>query len=111
MLFLCLPLSSVSLSAAWESVGPFGGSAAFVVADANSSKTFLAGTRNALLFRTNDAGLSWTPVPFPAQLKVTLNVLAIDPQTPDTYLAGVTSDLLRILEVFPRNVPAGDRRR
>jgi photosystem II stability/assembly factor-like uncharacterized protein len=87
------PLLCFPLWAAWAPLGPFGGSASFVAADPHSSKTFLAGTRNALLFRTDDAGESWTAIWFPAQLQATLNALAIDPQTPGIYLAGLSSEL------------------
>ena len=88
ILFLCLPLS-----AQWMPLGPFGGSAAVVVADPHSSKTFLAGTRNALLFVTRDAGESWTRIPFPPEFQGTLNALAVDPETPGVYLAALSSDL------------------
>jgi photosystem II stability/assembly factor-like uncharacterized protein len=86
-------LFCLRLHAAWAPLGPFGGPAAVVVADPHLPKTFVAGTRNALLFRTNDAGESWSALPFPAQLRATLNALAIDPQTPGVYLAGLSSDL------------------
>lgn len=81
------------LRAAWVPLGPFGGAASIVVGDPLSSKTFVAGTRNGLLFRTGDAGETWTPLPFPAQLHATLNTLVIDPQTQGVYLAGLSSDL------------------
>jgi photosystem II stability/assembly factor-like uncharacterized protein len=70
-----------------------GGPAAIVVADPHSPRTFLAGTRNALLYRTTDAGVSWTTIPFPAQLQATLNALVIDPGTPGVYLAGLSGDV------------------
>src|SRR6266850_5361715 len=87
-LLLCFPLW-----AGWVALGPFGGSASVVVADPHYSKTFVAGTRNALLFRSSDGGESWTPLAFPAQLQATLDALAIDPQTPGIYLAGVSGEL------------------
>jgi len=86
-------LLAFPLFAAWVSLGPFGGSAAIVVADPHTSGTFLAGSRSALLFRSRDGGESWTPLAFPAQLHATLNALAIDPQTPATYLAALSSEL------------------
>ena len=85
---LCVPAQ-----AAWYPLGPFGGSASIVVADPHSSKTFVAGTRNGLLFRSTDAGEFWTPLDFPAQLQATLNALVIDPQIGGVYLAGLSSDL------------------
>ena len=87
-LLLCVPLWSAVLP-----LGPFGGAASLVVADPNSTRTFLAATRNSQLFRSRDAGESWTPVPFPPQLRATLNALAVDPQKPGVYFAGLSSDL------------------
>jgi photosystem II stability/assembly factor-like uncharacterized protein len=85
---LCLPVS-----AAWYPLGPFGGSASIVVADPHSPATFLAATANALLFRTTNAGDSWTPLAFPPQLQANLNTLVIHPQVRGVYLAGLSSDL------------------
>lgn len=76
----------------WTPLGPFGGSAAVIVADPHTPKALLAGTHNALLFRSGDLGESWTPLRFPAQLHATLNTLVIDPQVPGVYLAGLSSD-------------------
>jgi len=85
-------LFGLPLWAAWEPLGPFGGPASIVVADPRSPKTFLAGTRNGLLFRSYDGGETWAPLRFPAQLQAVLNTLAIDPQNSGVYLAGLTSD-------------------
>jgi photosystem II stability/assembly factor-like uncharacterized protein len=85
---LCFPLCG-----AWEQIGPFGGSASVIVADPHSLRTFVAGTRNALLFRSSDRGESWRPLPFPAQLRAVLNTLIIDPETRGVFLAGLSSDV------------------
>ncbi len=87
LLLLCLPLW-----AELAPLGPFGGAASIVVADPHLSKTYLAGTRNALLFRSRDGGDSWASVPFPAQLRASLNAFTISPQAPGLYLAGLSSD-------------------
>lgn len=87
-LVLCAPVWGE-----WASLGPFGGSASVVVADPHSPKTFIAGTRNALLFRSEDAGESWNPLPFPAQLGAELHSFVIDPQKPGVYFAGLSSEL------------------
>ena len=79
--------------AAWTALGPFGGSAAIVATDPHSSKTVIVGTRNALLFRSSDAGESWTPLPFPAQLRAVLEALVVDPRNPGVYMAGLSSEL------------------
>ena len=93
---IALLLSSLPLFAQWSPIGPFGGAAYAVVADPHSSRTFLAGTRNALLFRSRDAGESWIPIPFPAQLQATLNALVADPQNPGVFFAA----LLLLLRLF-----------
>jgi photosystem II stability/assembly factor-like uncharacterized protein len=80
-------------AAGWTPLGPFGGSASVVAADPNSPKTFIAGTRNGLLFRTTDAGDSWTEIGFPAQMSAMLNTLVVDPQTRGVYMAGMSSSL------------------
>src|SRR5689334_9245826 len=82
-------LLGLPLWAGWLPLGPFGGSASVIVADPQTSGTFVAGTRNALLFRSRDGGRNWTPLPFPAQLRASLNTLAIDPQGKGIYLAGL----------------------
>jgi len=101
VLLWCLPLS-----AAWTPLGPFGGSAAIVVADPHSSRTFLAATSSGLLFRSRDAGGSWTPLFFPAQFEATLNTLAVDPQTPGVYMAGISGDAPRLSGML-RSTDAG----
>ena len=86
-------LFPLALCAQWAPLGPFGGAASIVVADPHAPRNFIAGTRNALLFRSRDAGALWTPILFPAQLQATLNAFAIDPQTPGVYFAALSSDL------------------
>jgi photosystem II stability/assembly factor-like uncharacterized protein len=97
---LCFPLSATSAS-----LGPFGGSAAVIVADPHSPNTLVAGTRNALLFRSIDLGESWTPLPFPAQLQATLNTFVVDPQS-GVYMAGLSSDSSRYCGLL-RSTDAG----
>jgi len=89
----CTVISCTAAFPQWAALGPFGGSASIVVTDPHSSRTVIAGTQNGLLFRSTDSGSSWTPLPFPAQLRAILHTLAIDPQTPGIYLAGVSSDV------------------
>jgi photosystem II stability/assembly factor-like uncharacterized protein len=90
--YLSVALLGCPLMGAWVPLGPFGGPAAVVVADPHTPETFLAGTRNGLLFRTGNAGESWAPLTFPAQLQATLNTLVIDPERPGVYMAGLSSD-------------------
>ena len=77
----------------WKTLGPFGGSAWIVATDPNLPKTLIAGTDTGLLFRSQDSGESWSPLPFPARMRATLHTLVIDPRTPGVYFAGLSSDL------------------
>jgi photosystem II stability/assembly factor-like uncharacterized protein len=81
----CLPAAAQS-----RALGPFGGPAAVVQTDSGPSKTVLAGTSNALLFRSTDAGESWTPLAFPLQLRAVLHALVIHPGIRDLFLAGIS---------------------
>ena len=78
--------------AGWESIGPFGGSAAIIQVDRHHRGTVFATTSNAQVFRSDDDGDSWRAVPFPAELRATLHAFVVDPRTPDVYLAGLASD-------------------
>ena len=85
--FSCLPLK-----AQWKALGPFGGSAAVVATDGNASRTLVAGTTNALLFRSTDSGESWTPLRFPLELRAVLHAFVIDPRISGIYMAGVAAE-------------------
>src|SRR5581483_275581 len=91
---LCIALmaaGSLPAAAQWKALGPFGGPAAIVQTDPNS-KTMLAGTSSALLFRSRDGGESWDPLPFPLRLRAVLYSLLIHPRIPDLYFAGVSAE-------------------
>lgn len=87
-LLICLPVWGT-----WVQIGPFGGSASIIVSNPHYPGTFVAGTRNALLFRSSDRGESWNPLPFPPQFQAVLNTLVMDPELNGVYLAGLSSDL------------------
>ena len=92
MAALCSIAVAIPLSAQWKALGPFGGSAALVQSDPNASRTLIAGTANALLFRSRDNGATWVPLLFPPQLVSILHALVIDPKYPDVYFAGIAPD-------------------
>jgi photosystem II stability/assembly factor-like uncharacterized protein len=52
----------------------------------------VAGTSNALLFRSVDNGETWAPLRFPLELHAVLHALVIDPRLPGVYLAAVSPD-------------------
>src|SRR5262245_9290660 len=89
ILALLLPAAA---GAEWKALGPYGGPAAFVQSDPNSGKTLIAGTPNALLFRSVDAGETWTPLRFPPQLRAVLHALIIHPGIRNFCLAGISAD-------------------
>jgi len=60
--------------------------------DPHRGDTLLAATRNAQIFRSEDAGNSWKPLPFPAEFRSTLHALAVDRQNPGVYFVGLSSE-------------------
>jgi photosystem II stability/assembly factor-like uncharacterized protein len=78
-------------------MGPFGGSAAVIQADASRKGTFVAASNNALLFRSRNDGELWQPLTFPAQLRSTLHAFVI---APGAYYAGVSSDTAELSGLY-----------
>lgn len=84
-------LFAVSLQAAdWEPLGPDGGSVHLLAIDRAHPATLLAGTRSGLLFRTVNAAAQWNPLPLPRFPNTTLHSLAIDPENPQRFFAGLS---------------------
>src|SRR5678815_4969500 len=75
----------------WVALGPFGGSAAVVQTDRFHVGTVLAATRDARIFRSRNAGQSWTVVSFPAQTRGTLRAFLVDDRRAAVYLVGISS--------------------
>src|ERR1700730_937534 len=84
-------ICSASLSGAWRLSGPFGGSARSIAIDPQNRNTLLAGARDSLLFRSDDAGVSWRLLPFPRGAPGTFNALIIHPGEPTHFYAGLDS--------------------
>src|SRR3954471_15257307 len=74
----------------WVPLGPYGGGTQVLTNVPEHPGTLIAGTRNALLYRSKDGAASWHALPFPRALRATLNVLILDPCNPLTMYAGVT---------------------
>jgi len=91
-LLICLVAATSATGAGWQSLGPFGGSATIVLVDRFHRDTVLAATSNAQIFRSEDAGDSWAPLPFPAEFRATLHAFALDPRHPGVYYAGLSSE-------------------
>jgi photosystem II stability/assembly factor-like uncharacterized protein len=89
---LSLVLSLVAAfpgAAAWKLAGPFGGSARSIAIDPSSGKTLIAGSRDSLLFRSDDAGASWRLLPFPAGAPGVFNSVLIHPKESGHFYAGL----------------------
>jgi photosystem II stability/assembly factor-like uncharacterized protein len=76
----------------WKQLGPFGGPAEFVVTSPSTPNLLLAGSPNAMLYRSLDAGASWTHLPFPGELASTLHVILPHPTSAGRMLVGVSPD-------------------
>jgi photosystem II stability/assembly factor-like uncharacterized protein len=98
--WVSVALASSPLWAGWNPVGPFGGPAAIIQADRHHHGRVLAATSNAQLFRSDDDGGSWKPLPFPAELRSTLHSLIVDPHNPGVIFVGLASDNPEFSGVF-----------
>jgi photosystem II stability/assembly factor-like uncharacterized protein len=73
----------------WKLAGPFGGSARSIAIDPENGRTLIAGSRDSLLFRSDDAGASWRLLPFPRGTPGVFNSVLIDPKESPHYYAGL----------------------
>src|SRR5579859_7250726 len=85
-LLLAVTLPAV---AGWKLAGPFGGSARAIAIDPENGRTLVAGSRDSLLFRSDDAGASWRLLPFPRGTPGVFNSVLIDPKDSQHYYAGL----------------------
>lgn len=86
---------AATLFGQWTPIGPDGGSAHVLAVDARNPQLLLAGSRNLLLYRSEDAGQSWHFLNFPVQYEAAFNVVAIDPSSSDTFYIGVSANTAR----------------
>lgn len=73
----------------WKLAGPFGGSARAIAIDPRNGGTLIAGSRDSLLFRSDDAGASWRLLPFPRGTPGVFNSVLIDPTESGRFYAGL----------------------
>ncbi len=73
----------------WRLAGPYGGSARTIAIDPQQRNVLLAGSRDSLLFRSDDAGASWRLLPFPAGAPGVFNSLIIHPKESGHFYAGL----------------------
>jgi photosystem II stability/assembly factor-like uncharacterized protein len=81
-------LLSVPGIAAWHLSGPFGGSARALAIDPQNRNLLLAGSRDSLLFRSDDGAASWHLLPFRGA-PGTFNALIIHPRETGHFYAGL----------------------
>jgi len=75
-------------------------SVSLIQADPHHHGTVLAGTATARLFRSRDGGNTWSPLPFPAELRSTLHAMLIDPVRLNVYWIAVSSEMPQFAGVF-----------
>lgn len=73
----------------WEVAGPFGGTATALAVDPKDPQRLLAGSRNSLLYRSDNGGNSWERLSFPKRAWAQIEAIVIDPADPQHYLIGV----------------------
>jgi photosystem II stability/assembly factor-like uncharacterized protein len=73
----------------WKLAGPFGGSARAIAIDPRNGGTLIAGSRDSLLFRSDDAGASWRLLPFPRGTPGVFNSVLIHPNESGHFYAGL----------------------
>jgi photosystem II stability/assembly factor-like uncharacterized protein len=71
-----------------------------IQADPHRQGTLLAGTATARLFRSRDGGDTWSPLPFPPELRSTLHAILIDPGKANVYWVGVSSETPQFAGAF-----------
>lgn len=84
-------LKSAETIGDWKIAGPFGGTATTIAVDPSDSKVVLAGAMSSLLFKSMNAGESWSLLNFPKRHLSALTSILIDPSDGQHYLVGVIS--------------------
>jgi photosystem II stability/assembly factor-like uncharacterized protein len=84
-----LLVATLPVIGGWRLAGPFGGSARAIAIDPRNGRTLVVGSRDSLLFRSDDAGASWRLLPFPRGTAGVFNSVLIDPQESLHYYAGL----------------------
>ncbi len=91
---------SIPAFAGWRMSGPFGGSARSLAIDPQNRNLLLAGARDSLLFRSDNAGASWRSLPFPATVPGVFNALLIHPEQGGHFYAGLDAGASRDSGVY-----------
>jgi photosystem II stability/assembly factor-like uncharacterized protein len=84
-----LLVAALPVIGGWKLAGPFGGSARAIAIDPRNGGTLVAGSRDSLLFRSDDAGASWRLLPFPRRTPGVFNSVLIHPTESGHFYAGL----------------------
>jgi photosystem II stability/assembly factor-like uncharacterized protein len=84
-----LLVAALPVIGGWKLAGPFGGSARAIAIDPRNGGTLVAGSRDSLLFRSDDAGASWRLLPFPRGTPGVFNSVLIHPTESGHFYAGL----------------------
>jgi photosystem II stability/assembly factor-like uncharacterized protein len=86
---ISLLVAALPVIGGWKLAGPFGGSARSIAIDPRNGRTLIAGSRDSLIFRSDDAGASWRLLPFAHGTPGVVNSVLIDPGESQHYYAGL----------------------
>ena len=75
----------------WQVTGPYGGSATAIAVDPNHPTVVLAGARNSLLYKSDDAGATWHMLPLPPRSFGEVTSILFDPADSRHYIVGMVS--------------------
>ncbi|HEX4594505.1 MAG TPA: hypothetical protein VH157_09525, partial [Bryobacteraceae bacterium] len=100
LLRFALILAALPLVGGWKPAGPFGGSAHALAIDPQNRSTLLAGARDSLLFRSDNAGESWRLLPFPKGAPGVFNSVIIHPAESGHFYAGLDAGDSRDSDVY-----------
>lgn len=85
------PTEPASPRADWHITGPFGGSATAIAVDPVHPNIVLAGARNSLLYKSDDAGAAWHMLALPPRTFGEVTSILFDPADSQHYVVGMVS--------------------
>ena len=91
LLALTICTKGVAAERAWTSIGPFGGGSQVVAIDPSNPSRIYTLTSNSFLYRSEDEGVNWRLIRFPAQQAASAHALVINPSNPQEIWIAVSS--------------------
>ncbi|HWF48616.1 MAG TPA: YCF48-related protein [Bryobacteraceae bacterium] len=86
-----IPTRPEAPKADWHISGPFGGSATAIAIDPAHPNIILAGARNSLLYKSDDAGATWRMLTLPPRTFGEVTSILVDAADSQHYLVGMIS--------------------